>query len=41
MREIERIILLRVVDEYWMDNIDAMEDLKQGIRLRPPRRHGL
>lgn len=34
MREIERIILLRVVDEYWMDNIDAMEELKQGIRLR-------
>ena len=32
--EIERIILLRVVDEYWMDNIDAMDDLKQGIRLR-------
>ena len=34
MREIERIILLRVVDEFWMDNIDAMDDLKQGIRLR-------
>ncbi len=34
MREIERVILLRVVDEYWMDNIDAMDDLKQGIRLR-------
>ena len=34
MREIERIILLRVVDEYWMDQIDAMDDLKQGIRLR-------
>ena len=34
MREVERIILLRVVDEYWMDNIDAMDDLKQGIRLR-------
>ena len=34
MREIERIILLRVVDEHWMDNIDAMDDLKQGIRLR-------
>ena len=33
MREIERIILLRVVDEYWMDQIDAMDDLKQGIRL--------
>ncbi len=34
MREIERIILLRVVDEFWMDNIDAMDELKQGIRLR-------
>ena len=34
MREIERIILLQVVDENWMDNIDAMDDLKQGIRLR-------
>ena len=34
MRELERIILLRVVDEYWMDHIDAMDDLKQGIRLR-------
>jgi len=34
MREVERIILLQVVDEYWMDNIDAMDDLKQGIRLR-------
>ena len=34
MREIERIILLQVVDEFWMDNIDAMDDLKQGIRLR-------
>jgi len=34
MRELERVIMLRVVDEYWMDHIDAMEDLKQGIRLR-------
>ena len=34
MRELERVILLRVVDEYWMDHIDAMDDLKQGIRLR-------
>ena len=34
MREVERIILLRVVDEYWMDHIDAMSDLKQGIVLR-------
>ena len=25
--------MLRVVDEYWMEHIDAMEDLKQGIRL--------
>ena len=34
MREMERVILLRVVDEYWMDNIDAMSDLRQGISLR-------
>ena len=34
MRELERVIMLRVVDEYWTDHIDAMDDLKQGIRLR-------
>ena len=34
MREVERVILLRVVDEYWMDHIDAMSELRQGIRLR-------
>ncbi len=34
MRELERIILLRVVDEYWMDHIDAMTELRQGIGLR-------
>ena len=34
MREVERVITLRVVDEYWMDNIDAMTDLRQGIGLR-------
>ena len=34
MREMERVITLRVVDEYWMDNIDAMTDLRQGISLR-------
>ena len=34
MRELERIVTLRVVDEYWMDHIDAMDDLRQGIRLR-------
>ena len=34
MREAERVLLLRTVDEYWMDHIDAMDDLKQGIRLR-------
>ena len=34
MRELERVVMLRVVDEYWMDNIDAMDDLKQGITLR-------
>ncbi len=34
MREVERLVLLRVVDEYWMDHIDAMQELRQGIRLR-------
>ena len=34
MRELERVVLLRVVDEYWMDHIDAMQNLRQGIRLR-------
>lgn len=34
MREIERIILLRVVDEKWMAHIDAMDQLRQGIGLR-------
>ena len=34
MRELERVVMLRVVDEYWMDQIDAMDDLKQGITLR-------
>ena len=32
--EFERMILLRNVDTYWMDHIDAMEDLKRGIHLR-------
>ena len=39
MREMERVIMLRVVDEYWMDNIDAMDDLKQGIGLRAYGQH--
>ncbi|MBQ4583135.1 MAG: preprotein translocase subunit SecA [Oscillospiraceae bacterium] len=34
MRELERVVLLRVVDEHWMDHIDAMHELRQGIRLR-------
>jgi preprotein translocase subunit SecA len=34
MREIERVILLRVVDTKWMDHIDNMDHLKQGIGLR-------
>ena len=34
MRELERVILLRVVDEYWMDHIDAMDELRRGIGLR-------
>jgi preprotein translocase subunit SecA len=34
MRELERVILLRAVDTRWMDHIDAMDDLRQGIGLR-------
>lgn len=34
MREIERMILIRVVDNKWMDHIDAMDQLKSGIGLR-------
>ena len=34
MRELERVMMLRVVDEYWMDHIDAMQELRQGIGLR-------
>ena len=34
MRELERVILLQVVDSKWMDHIDAMDQLKQGIGLR-------
>ena len=39
MRELERVVTLRVVDEYWMDNIDAMDELKQGIGLRAYGQH--
>ncbi len=34
MRELERVMMLRVVDEYWMDHIDAMDELRKGIGLR-------
>ena len=34
MREIERVMLLRAVDEHWMDHIDAMDQLRQGIGLQ-------
>ena len=34
MREVERMLLLRVVDTKWMDHIDAMDDLKTGIGLQ-------
>ncbi|MBR5791956.1 MAG: preprotein translocase subunit SecA, partial [Ruminiclostridium sp.] len=34
MRELERVMMLRTVDEYWMDHIDAMQELKQGVGLR-------
>ncbi len=34
LREIERVIMLKTVDEKWMDHIDAMDELKNGIGLR-------
>ena len=34
MREIERVVMLKVVDQKWMDHIDAMDDLKNGIGLQ-------
>ena len=34
LREIERVVLLRVVDKKWMDHIDNMDHLKQGMGLR-------
>ena len=34
IREVEKVILLRVVDSKWMDHIDSMEQLRQGINLR-------
>ena len=34
MRELERMITLRVVDEYWMDHISTMDELRRGINLR-------
>lgn len=34
MREIERVILLRVIDQKWMDHIDNMDQMRQGIGLR-------
>jgi len=34
MRELERVVLLKTVDQEWMDHIDAMEQLQEGIRLR-------
>ena len=34
MRELERVILLKVVDTHWMDHIDAMHELRRGIGLQ-------
>ena len=34
MREVERVMLLRTVDEHWMEHIDAMDELRRGIGLR-------
>ena len=39
MREAERVYLLKTVDKYWMEHIDNMDQLKQGIRLRGYAQH--
>lgn len=39
MREAERVYLLKTVDRYWMEHIDNMDQLKQGIRLRGYGQH--
>lgn len=39
MREVERVILLRTVDTHWMDQIDAMDELRNGIGLRAYGQH--
>ncbi|MBR4123361.1 MAG: preprotein translocase subunit SecA, partial [Clostridia bacterium] len=39
MREVERVMLLRSVDTNWMDHIDAMDQLRQGIGLRAYGQH--
>ena len=39
MRELERVILLRCVDTHWMDHIDAMDELRNGIHLRAYAQH--
>lgn len=39
MRELERIVLLRVVDEKWMDHIDAMDQLRTGVGMRAYGQH--
>ena len=39
IRELERVILLRCVDTHWMDHIDAMDELRNGIHLRAYAQH--
>ena len=39
MREIERVMLLRTVDEFWMEHIDNMDELRRGIGLRAYGQH--
>jgi len=39
MRELERVVLLRTVDRYWMDHIDNMDELRRGIHLRAYGQH--
>ena len=41
MREMERVVLLKTVDRYWMEHIDNMDELRRGIHLRATARKTL
>ena len=41
MRELERVVMLRVIDQKWMDHIDDMDQMRQGLGCMPMHRETL